>query len=99
LRELWIKTLQYQLGEYFDNFIKNKISEGRYKNASEVVRAGLRLLEEEEKRISTLREVILEGMESGIAHDFKPDTQLEKIKAKKKPEWLIILLQIKQLKT
>lgn len=40
-------------------------------------------MEEEEKRISTLREVILEGMESGIAHDFKPDTQLEKIKAKR----------------
>lgn len=39
------------LGEHFDTFIQNSISKGRYNNASEVVRAGLRLLEEEENVI------------------------------------------------
>ena len=38
------------LGNYFENFVENKIVEGRYKNASEVIRAGLRLLEEEENK-------------------------------------------------
>jgi antitoxin ParD1/3/4 len=54
------------------------------KNASEVVRAGLRLLEEEENRIIALREAIQEGIESGIAYDFNPESHLERLKAKKK---------------
>jgi antitoxin ParD1/3/4 len=77
------RNTSISIGNYFDNFIKNVISAGRYKNASEVVRAGLRLLEEEESRIIALRESIQEGMESGIAHDFNPDTQLKKLKAKR----------------
>ena len=74
------RNTSISIGDYFDNFIKNRISEGRYKNASEVIRAGLRLLEEEENRIIALREAIHEGVESGIAHDFNPETHLEKIK-------------------
>lgn len=75
------RNTSISIGDYFDNFIKNRISEGRYKNASEVIRAGLRLLEEEENRIIALREAIQEGEESGIAQDFNPETHLEKIKA------------------
>lgn len=71
------------MGEYFDKFIQNRISAGRYKNASEVVRAGLRLLEEEENRMSTLKTAIQEGIESGIASDFDPDLHLENLKQKK----------------
>lgn len=78
------RNTSISIGNYFDDFIKSKISEGRYKNASEVIRAGLRLLEEEEKRISALREAVREGMETGIANDFEPSIHLEKIKAKKK---------------
>jgi antitoxin ParD1/3/4 len=72
------------LGNYFADFIKSRIEAGRYKNASEVVRAGLRLLEEEENKIYALKNAIQEGIESGMAHDFNPKTHLEKLKATKK---------------
>ncbi len=75
------RNTSISIGNYFDSFIKSRISQGRYKNASEVIRAGLRLLEDEENKIIVLREAIQEGIESGIAHDFNPDTHLAKIKA------------------
>ncbi len=77
------RNTSISIGNYFDGFIKSKISSGRYKNASEVVRAGLRLLEEEENKIMLLREAIQEGIDSGIANDFNPETHLSKLKAKK----------------
>ena len=77
------RNTSISIGDYFDNFIQNRISTGRYKNASEVVRAGLRLLEEEENRTIVLREAIQEGIESGIDHDFNPEAHLGKLKAKK----------------
>ena len=77
------RNTSISIGNYFDKFIQNRISAGRFKNASEVVRAGLRLLEEEETRIIALREAIQEGIESGIAYDFNPESHLERLKAKK----------------
>ena len=77
------KNTSISLGSHFDDFIQGRISAGRYKNASEVVRAGLRLLEEEESRIIALKEAIKEGTDSGIDHDFNPDTHLENLKAKR----------------
>jgi len=78
------RNTSISIGDYFDDFIQNRISAGRFKNASEVIRAGLRLLEEEENRIIALREAIQEGIESGVAYDFDPDSHLERLKAKKK---------------
>jgi antitoxin ParD1/3/4 len=75
------RNTSVSIGDYFDNFIQGRISAGRYKNASEVVRAGLRLLEEEENKILALRAAIQEGIESGIAYDFNPESHLEKLKA------------------
>ena len=71
------------LGNYFELFVANKISQGRYKNASEVIRAGLRLLEEEENQHLILKNAIQEGIDSGIAADFNPKTHLESLKAKR----------------
>jgi antitoxin ParD1/3/4 len=78
------KNTSITLGIYFDQFIQNILREGRYKNASEVVRAGLRLLEEEEQKIIALRQAIDEGMKSGIAEDFDPEEQLKMLKANRK---------------
>lgn len=79
-----MKNTSISLGAYFDQFISSQVSAGRYKNVSEVVRAGLRLLENEESKIIALRNAIQEGIDSGIAHDFDPDRHLQELKAKKK---------------
>ena len=77
------KNTSISLGNYFDQFVKSSITEGRFKNVSEVIRAGLRLLEEEESKVIALKNSINEGIESGIAHDFNPKKHLESQKAKK----------------
>lgn len=78
------KNTSITLGTYFDQFIQGILKEGRYKNASEVVRAGLRLLEEEEQKIIALRRAVNDGIESGKAENFSPDKHLKELKAKKK---------------
>ena len=53
------------LGDHFVDFIDGQVQSGRYNSASDVVRAGLRLLEEHEAKVRTLREALLEGERSG----------------------------------
>ena len=72
------------LGDYFENFVDSKVSAGRFKNASEVIRAGLRLLEEEESKIIALRTAIKEGINSGVAKNFDPKKHLTKLKSAKR---------------
>lgn len=79
-----MKNTSVSLGNYFDEFVSNQISIGRYKNVSEVIRAGLRLLEDEESKTLALKKAIQEGVDSGIAHDFNPDKHLQELKARKK---------------
>lgn len=76
------RNTSVSLGDYFERFVDTKVSEGRFKNASEVIRAGLRLLEEEENKIRFLKNAIQEGIDSGIAKDFTPQKHLEALKAK-----------------
>ncbi len=49
------------IGEHFSSFIDSKIEEGRFESTSEAVRAGLRLLEEDETKLSALRSKLAEG--------------------------------------
>lgn len=80
------RNTSVSLGDYFENFVDNSVSEGRFKNASEVIRAGLRLLEGEENKIIALKKAINEGIESGIAENFNPKQHLELLKAEKRNE-------------
>jgi antitoxin ParD1/3/4 len=78
-----MKNTSISLGNYFDQFVSSQVSSGRYKNVSEVIRAGLRLLEDEESKVIALRNAIQEGTDSGIAHDFDPQKNLENLKARR----------------
>ena len=59
----------YVVGEHFEAFIKNQIQQGRYASASEVIRDGLRALEDREKfrvvKLEAVRTEIQKGMDSG----------------------------------
>ena len=79
-----MKNTSISLGGYFDQFVSSQVTVGRYKNVSEVIRAGLRLLEDEENKVIALRNAIQEGIDSGIAHDFDPDKHLQVLKARRK---------------
>ena len=61
------KNTSMTLGEHFDGFIAQQIEQGRFASASEVVRAGLRMLEDNEHKVATLRRLLEEGEQSGTA--------------------------------
>ena len=79
-----MKTTTVALGSHFDAFIQASVHGGRYTNASEVIRAGLRRLEEDEQKIAALRAAIEEGEASGSVEDFDFESQLEELKAKRR---------------
>jgi antitoxin ParD1/3/4 len=70
------KNTSFSLGEHFAAFVEEKIAEGRYASASDVVRAGLRLLEDQETRLAALRAALIEGEQSGEAAPFDFDAFL-----------------------
>jgi len=78
------RNTSVSLGEHFEKFVQYRIKEGRYKNASEVIRAGLRLLEVEEQKYYALKSAIQEGLDSGTASDFEPNDFLEQIKEERR---------------
>tara|TARA_A100001011_G_scaffold148949_1_gene157090 strand:- start:271 stop:519 length:249 start_codon:yes stop_codon:yes gene_type:complete len=79
-----MKNTSVSLGSYFDDFISNQVSAGRYKNVSEVIRAGLRMLENEESKSIALRNAMQEGLNSPLVEDFDFDENLKKLKAGKR---------------
>ena len=76
------KNTSVSLGDHFENFVEERVAEGRYNNTSEVIRAGLRLLEEEESRFNALKTAIQEGLDSGFT-SFDPKARLKSLKARK----------------
>ena len=77
------KNTSVTLGNHFDSFIENQMAQGRYGSASEVVRAGLRLLEEHEMKLEALRAALIEGEQSGAAKPFAVDEFLHDMKNKR----------------
>lgn len=61
------RNTSVSLGNHFDNFIAEQVESGRYGSASEVVRAGLRLLETNEGKLALLRQMLADGETSGLA--------------------------------
>ena len=63
------KTQTLNLGEHWNAFIETHVQQGRYASASELVREGLRLLEEREdnSQLETLRQTLIDGENSGDA--------------------------------
>ena len=75
------RNTSISLGDHFEIFVDKKVSTGRFKNASEVIRAGLRLLEEEEAKVAVLQKAIKDGINSGIARNFDANKHLAKLKS------------------
>jgi len=75
------KNTSIVLGDHFDAFIGSLVSDGRYGSASEVVREGLRLVEEREAKLNTLRAALVEGEESGNPASFDKKTFLKDMRA------------------
>ena len=72
------KNTSISLGEHFDTFVAEQLNSGRYSSTSEVVRAELRLLEDAETRLGTLRKMLQDGENSGVA-DYDYDSFIEEL--------------------
>jgi antitoxin ParD1/3/4 len=70
------------LGDHFASFINTQVQAGRYGSASDVVRAGLRLLEEHEGKVKALQDALIEGEQSGKPQPF----DFDEFKARKRAE-------------
>jgi antitoxin ParD1/3/4 len=78
------KNTSFSLGEHFNQFIDGQVADGRYGNASDVVRAGLRALEERESHLAALRAALIHGENSGPSTFFDFDAFLQKKRSQAK---------------
>lgn len=76
------KNTSVTLGEHFEQIIERTIQTGRYSNASEVIRAGLRMIDERERKIQLLRDAIEAGEKSGYVKNFDPVKHLAELNRK-----------------
>ena len=75
-----MRNTSVSLGQHFTCFIEAQVQGGRYGSASDVVRAGLRLLEEHETKVKALQDALNAGLESGEPRPF----DFEAFKARKR---------------
>lgn len=79
------KRTSFSLGDHFSAFIEAQVSRGRYGNASNVERAGLQLLEEQEARLETLRAALVEGENSSPSTAFDFDAYIKRKRGAETP--------------
>jgi len=72
------RNTSVNLGNHFDDFINQQLTFGRYGSASEVIRAGLRLLEEHEAKLHAIRAMLTEGENSGFT-SYSLDSFIEEL--------------------
>ena len=75
------RNTSVSLGDHFIGFINERVESGRYNSASDVVGAGLRLLEEHEAKVEVLRKALVEGEQSGPATPFDFDAFIARRKS------------------
>ena len=76
------KNTSILLGDYFETYVKEKLSSGQYSSASEVIRTALRLLESEENKSKTLINELEIGEKSKMIKDFNRKENLERLHSK-----------------
>jgi antitoxin ParD1/3/4 len=76
------RNTSISLGDHFADFIDTQVRAGRYGSASDVVRAGLRLLEEHEAKVRTLQNALIAGEESGPPAPFDNTAFLKRMRAR-----------------
>lgn len=67
------RNTSVSLGDHFADFVDAQVRSGRYGSASDVLRAGLRLLEEHEAKVKALEAALVAGEESGPPQPFDFD--------------------------
>ena len=76
------KNTSILLGDYFENYVNEKVRSGKYASVSEIVRSALRLLEAEENKAKILINELEIGERSGLVKDFDRNENLKKLHAK-----------------
>lgn len=82
LNKKMAKNTSIILGDHFDQFIREEIQSGRYSSASEVIRTGLRLLEDEKRKVDQINKALVIGEESGEPTEFDSNEFTIKMKNK-----------------
>ncbi len=76
------RNTSISLCDHFASFIATQVEQGRYGSASDVVRAGLRLLEAQETKLQALRQALIEGERSGAPEPFDSDAFIAEMNAR-----------------
>ena len=79
------RTVTVSLGSHYEDFIQSSIARGKYNNVSEVIRAALRHLEEDEDRLNALCSAIDEGDASPDVLDFDEEAFIRELRESWRP--------------